>query len=423
MTGTPFTKGYALLLILMDNVSDPEMLYRLVTTCSLAKNAFEEWPSHFLKVSLSSLQPDVRQAATAYVAAKHQFFSRNPNTRRSGEGILTRAATSYGHQCHKNHKLHHLIGNTVYTAFVEEHLGSKHAAPLPAHLATPLRLLKRLSLVHEAVEEIVHSSIWSMAREPISRSTQGAPRSAIEEQHIRRALWRLHLFCTLFWGFEEANALKSSYPETSTQRRLGESFQRPFLHYVGPEGTMQMAKVYDDLLHMLQNICVRDIGTIFECAINNDFGSIQHGAGNWTTNNERWLVSDVKGVFDGYFSHRLSAGLVFLAQAYRTGSRNIFPFNIGPEHPRTDEFLVESILHHECAGFEYDEATLPDKILNMGYEVRPVEGETSQWKLEIAWGGNGPAFGSRHFTLNVPMEKGVPEYCRGCISSTGMAHQ
>lgn len=74
------TKGHELMVVFLDNVSNLEMLYRFVATCSSAKNPFDNWPIHYLSKAISTLPDDLRQLTEAFIASAHLCFANDPYT-------------------------------------------------------------------------------------------------------------------------------------------------------------------------------------------------------------------------------------------------------------------------------------------------------------------------------------------------------
>ena len=360
--GDSFAKGHELVTVLMCNVRDLETLYQLVATCSAAKKTFERWPIHHFNCAIASLPDDLRQLALAYIASSHLSLGQDPNTLYvnslpdlplEDEEDYMDEDWLYGAD---NRRLSCSKRQSLYTRFLDDYLGGQ-PINLPERLTDPLAILKRISGVYKAVETLTKADIWQSAR--TSYIGQQAP---TDQRSVRRALWRFQMFSTLYWDWEETNTLDFSREgcpgKWRSDKRTMNRDQRRFFHKMGFEGTLEIAKAYDDLRAMLTHIYASDLACIFEDYLSEyeDWVCSSSRPGcNFDDSLKESLVAETEEEFNGYLDYRLSLGLPYLSVMYRTKSPLIVPIDrfIAKKANWTQQFLTQAVTEHVCTGFEW----------------------------------------------------------------------
>ena len=212
---------------LMDNVTDPQMLYQLVSASAHAKRCFSHQPVGYLKASLSNMSPKFRQLAIAYIIEAEY----EPDS--DGTPVEDRSYTDAEHVTAKQEWTESECSCRQSTIVdnLDEYLGDPQPS-IPVDLLDPLGTLKTLSATYEAIETLVDADIWTVvAKAP---SNDSSPRT---RQRIKRALWYLELFCTIF--HQDCLATRYLYMAKSTFVTLIRNSmaidQRRFFHYLSSE--------------------------------------------------------------------------------------------------------------------------------------------------------------------------------------------
>lgn len=320
-----FTRGYELVMVLMDNASSPGMLYQLVATCSVGKSTFEKWPVGCLKRAISDMPEDLRQLAIAFIASTQSILEQDQRMIRYVKSLakIGVECDSWGFEETPGKVVNCSEHQSRYVFFIEKYL-SNRTSTIPDRLMKPLEMLKSLSRVYEAIELLSDADIWQSARPAHSEGP-----SAPEKHSIRRALWRFQIFCSLYWNWEESLSSTDVVHRNAIDAPFTRD-QRCFLHKIGLEGTLELVKVYDDLLTMLQQIYASDLAFIFEDAFvdNLEFWENHNRRGlDFGDSCERGILNRSEQLFNGYLTYRLSMGVAYLAEMHRHRSPRVLPIH------------------------------------------------------------------------------------------------
>ena len=245
-----YTKGPDLVTALMDNVTDPQMLYQLTSASAHAKRCFDKQPVGYLKASLAILPADLRQLAIAYVIeAEHEPDSDGtPVQKCSCED--KRLPTGATLRVNRRSKILDALDNDL----------GESPFKFPKNLLDPLRTLKGLSAAYEAIDTLSNADIWvAMAKDPCEADPS-------QMRHRRmRGLWHLELFCTIF--HRDCLARMAPWHHSCTCRVSIATVvhdQQEFFFRLGSDEFDSFAKVWDDVFIMLQNIYAKNLAYIFE---------------------------------------------------------------------------------------------------------------------------------------------------------------
>ena len=259
------SKTTALIVCLMDNATDPQLLFNVVSTCSLAKETFEKWPRSYLLTALMGLPKDLRQLAAFYIEVGG--CGRRPSYYDAKSWLLD-----------------------------DDSL-------LPSYVQNPLETLKRLATVQEAVDELAASDIW------LSINTAPAClRPATETHGIKLALWRLQIYCALFQirkprvlSYEQFRA------EDPLQVKLLRTFHRHELE--------ELAQIYNDLGRILHHIYGHLLGSIFA----EEYWRTEKVCKpeDWSSDVEHDLVVSAQDRFNDSIDFQISRGLPSLFKFYQ----------------------------------------------------------------------------------------------------------
>lgn len=407
-----------LITVLVDNACNPKMLYQLVSTSSTARDMYEEWPAHYLKTSVSSSR-EVCQVATAYIALliEDQDFYRNslPDLPLNNGDQYLWPLDDPINKSH-NEKLRCSQRHSQYTDFLDKYLGSYKSARLPTCIRSPLRTLRKVMLTYEAIETLTTGEIWN-----VDTLTPAIPIAAHRDT-IRLALWRLQLLGTLYWDVEKKQRTKYVLREgTWCPEQIDRRDQRRFLQKIGAKGTVELAKIYDDLLWMLQRFYSVDLAQIFEGHLKAHVEaaglfplhpSLQHVTEQGRRRCRSTRSREVEKKFNGYLHYRISLGMQGLSEIYRTQSAQVPLIDSESEDNKwTDQFFTKALLEHEYDGFKRISA--PHTSLVASYRLLPVSflevcnsPSTSDtgpgYKLVIVLEGEGWAF-TRRLAIEQPI--------------------
>lgn len=329
----------------MDNVADPQMLYQLISASAHAKRCFDKQPIGYLKASLANLPADLRQIAIAYVIeAEHELDSDGtPVQDRSCEDDKLWTVPILWP------KRHSKIADAL-----DKYLGS--SLEFPKDLHDPLRTLKALSASYEAIDTLSNADIWVS----VAQSRCEADPSQMKHR-VNRGLWYLELFCTIF----HQDCLAREDEQNSFEYRVSISTvkdQHAFLSKLGFDGVDALARVWDDIFIMLQNVYAMKLAHIFEeryiwmagaPAELERISMIRRQRGvNPAFSGRKQLISEAKDEFDGLLNYRMSLGVVYYAAICSTRSSRIMSmdYEINPkEKSWTEIFSIISHRHFGCA--------------------------------------------------------------------------
>lgn len=386
-----FAKGPETVAVLMDNITDPHMLWQLVSASAAAKRAYDHRPISYLKVSMAYMPADLYQLALVYMDVASRELCKNSIPKESQDRPSIEKELME-------------VKDKVSIEQVMNKLFSGSNRNFPKHLSDPLASLQVVSEAYEAIDTLAYANrIWRVM--PIFPCADGTPSLL---PRIKRALWYLEIYSATFYRdylVATSGIYETAYNFDKILPHI--KLQEEFIHKLGFEEVDDMARVCDDLIHDLQVVYKAKLAKLFEEEYlshvgpynifgregNKEYASTSMGR-LWYQNQdiENSLVWRARSEFEKMINYRMSLGVVYHAMIHKSRSRQVMTedYRIPP-----DDYLKAMVRFRIC-GWHIPQTPIKDSQYRLHHFTEPApptSNDDSQasgdgliplaWKLEI----------------------------------------
>ena len=352
---------------------DPLSMLNLVSISELALATFNRHSTKLLNSTLATLGLDgnAGKIPIAILEASKTLLSDGYCVDRKRERVRLRIAGEKP--------------QTDLEKFLEEFVRKGHWQ-FRDNVQQPLDSLRQLARIHEAVEILMNSHIWTCIRHvDDSKYTVVKERWFSKKEDLRRVLWAYQLHCTLFHRAGTAGQGEVLFPSTNSQMKYTKIVEKQETYVF----MKRLVSIYRDLSSFLAMIYKEDWGEIFSdnfkyyTTFSQDlregkpmsrYRFAHSGYSLHIVGPEFWsdqkVVHDTHCDFYQYINYQMSKGLPHLAKMYRlylTTERSNYPV----QKYWTDSFFTNAFSTHSCGS-----PALHTPMRSKGYLLEPLgEGE------------------------------------------------
>ncbi|CAF9906054.1 MAG: hypothetical protein HETSPECPRED_006038 [Heterodermia speciosa] len=357
---------------------DPLSLLNLVSVSGLALATFKRYPTMHLNSTLAVLNIDDNAGTipTAILeASKTQL----------GDGYVV------GRKRRGRSRMAGQKQPTDLEKFLNEFVRKGHWR-FPDNVQQPLDSLRQLARIHEAVEILMNSGIWTCIRHPRAgaKSSMGG-RWFSKKEEMKRVLWVYQLYCTIYHRSGSTGCGEVLFPSKKSQLK----YIRLVEEQESPKFMKRLVSIYRDLSSFLAKLYENDWTRIFydNYRYYSSFSqSLREGFPmtgyefvhpGYSTQivgpeflSDRKVVHDTHCDFYQYIDYQMSKGLPHLAQMYLLSlkSKPLYPV----QRYCTDSFFTNAFYRRSSGRPDLSGST-PTK----GYLLEPLEEGKKGYRLSL----------------------------------------
>lgn len=235
----------------------------------------------------------------------------------------------------------------------------------------PLRKLQQLAQMHDAVETLASSRIWSHVDDPeIGAGLQPNGRWESEIDEIRDVLWIYQLYCVIFRETGVTESGEALFPSIGLQERFFSYMEKDL---IDDEAVMsRLYSVYEDLSSFLGELYEQKHAWSFAEVYRNRPVQEEVVEQPWEITCPPPSVTDAtRNHFYGFVEYQMSLGLPFLVNIYRRSLEKTRWEDLPVQKLWTQSFLSKA------SGIWFFRGT------GGSFELTPVEDGKKGYRLEL----------------------------------------
>lgn len=241
----------------------------------------------------------------------------------------------------------------------------------------PVKSLKQLALMYDAVETLASSRIWNHVDDPeLGAGLEPNNRWDAEIDEIRTVLWIYQLYCVLFRETGTTESGEALFPSKHVQEVFLWNIEKDATD--GNDVMCRLYGVYDDLSSFLGELYEQNYARCFAEAYKN---RPEQKEEQEEADRKPWwkmpprpppsVVCDTRHNFHGFVEYQMSLGLPFLVDIYRRSLETTRWQDLPAQKLWTQSFFSRA--RNRCTYWDTDG----------GFELTPVEEGTKGYRLEL----------------------------------------
>ena len=356
---------------------DPLSLLNLISVSGLALATFNRSPTRFLNSTLAIIDINDNAGTIPVAIVEASKTQLDDGYLTSVNGLVFASSGA-------------LISK--FNAFLKKFV-RKGQWRFPDGVQQPLDKLRQIARIHEAVETLMDSNIWTCIRHPNAGANTRLPNHLFsKKEEMKRVLWVYQLYCTLYHRPGTAGYGEVLFPSKDSQfkyiRMVSEQESDIFMK--------QLVHVYRDLSSFLGKLYEDDWARPFY--VNYKYYSmlsqdLQDGRpmtryrffgpryDRKTTGPEFWsdrdVIHDTQCDFYRYIGYQMSKGLPHLAQMYRLSLKP------GPKDYPVQKYWTDSFFTAAFSTLDYGRPEIWITPRFKGFLLEPLEEGKKGYKLSI----------------------------------------